>query len=119
MFVNEYNAGRRVQHLPCLVEAPSIFAVATLAERENHPPWPDRAGDRYQADRRAYPGGLLGVTPQGWMRDWPRATGGKVKLHPSAFPGELMSLIDAMIVSDEEVALARDAVEQIGARRRA
>ena len=32
---------------------------------------------------------FLGVTPQGWMRDWPRQTGGKVTHIPLRLPGEL------------------------------
>jgi sugar/nucleoside kinase (ribokinase family) len=61
--------------------------------------------------------GFLGVTPQGWMRDWPRETGGRVRLHSLRLPGELLGRVDAMVVSDEEITYARDVVEQIGARR--
>ncbi len=117
MFVNEYNAGRRVQHLPRW--------GGPIDLRGLPPHWRNakiiHLGPIAQEIDTKQTGALtpefLGVTPQGWMRDWPRATGGKVKLHPLRLPGELMSRIDAMIVSDEEVALARDAVEQIGARR--
>src|SRR5262245_13097938 len=51
------------------------------------------------------------------MRDWPRATGGLIKLHHLKLPGELVSRLDAIVVSDEEIALARDTVETVGARR--
>jgi sugar/nucleoside kinase (ribokinase family) len=51
------------------------------------------------------------------MRDWPRATGGRVKLHHLRLPGEFVSRLDAIVVSDEEITMARDTVETVGARR--
>ncbi len=60
---------------------------------------------------------FLGVTPQGWMRDWPRATGGRVTLTHLRLPAELLGRLDAVVVSDEEIHLARDVVERVGARR--
>lgn len=117
MFVNEYTAGRRVQTLPKW--------AGEIDLRGLPPHWRNakliHLGPIAQEIDPKQTGALtpefLGVTPQGWMRDWPRGTGGRVKLHPLRLPGELMSRIDAMVVSDEEIMLARDAVEQIGARR--
>jgi sugar/nucleoside kinase (ribokinase family) len=61
--------------------------------------------------------GFLGVTPQGWMRDWPRPGGGKVSHIPLRLPGELLGRIDSAIVSIEEIAWARDVIERVGERR--
>jgi sugar/nucleoside kinase (ribokinase family) len=57
---------------------------------------------------------FLGVTPQGWMRDWPRATGGRVQPLHLRLPAELLSRIDGIVVNDEEFVYARDTVERVG-----
>jgi hypothetical protein len=60
---------------------------------------------------------FIGITPQGWMRDWPRQTGGKVTHIPLKLPGSLLSRVDCAIVSVEEITYAREVVERVGARR--
>jgi sugar/nucleoside kinase (ribokinase family) len=73
-----------------------------------------------EIDPRHVPGlssGFLGVTPQGWMRDWPRERGGRVKVTPLRLPVQLVNRIDCAIVSDEEIFQARDVIERIGERR--
>lgn len=62
-------------------------------------------------------GGFLGVTPQGWMREWPRERGGTVKLNPLRLPVDLVNRLDSAIVSDEEIFHARDLIERVGERR--
>lgn len=117
MFVNEYLAGRRTQHLPKW--------AGPIDPRGLPPHWRNarviHLGPIAQEIDPKQTGGLtpsfLGCTPQGWMRDWPRATGGLVKLHHLRLPGEFVSRVDAIVVSDEEIALARDTVETVGARR--
>ncbi|MEA2581971.1 MAG: hypothetical protein QOF33_56 [Thermomicrobiales bacterium] len=117
IFVNEYLAGRRTQHLPKW--------AGPIDLRGLPPHWRNarliHLGPIAQEIDPKQTGGLtpsfLGATPQGWMRDWPRATGGRVKLHPLRPPGEFVSRLDAMVVSDEEISLARDTVETVGARR--
>lgn len=61
--------------------------------------------------------GFLGVTPQGWMRDWPREQGGMVRLAPLRLPVDLVNRLDSAIVSDEEIFHARDLIERVGERR--
>lgn len=61
--------------------------------------------------------GFLGVTPQGWMRDWPRERGGMVKHTPLRLPVDLVNRLDSAIVSDEEIFHARDLIERVGERR--
>jgi sugar/nucleoside kinase (ribokinase family) len=51
------------------------------------------------------------------MRDWPRPGGGRVKLLPLRMTPDLRNRVDAIVVSDEEISLSRDVVEQVGARR--
>lgn len=73
-----------------------------------------------EIDPRHIPGlsaGFLGVTPQGWMRDWPRERGGRVQTTPLRLPVDLVNRIDCAIVSDEEIFQARDVIERIGERR--
>jgi sugar/nucleoside kinase (ribokinase family) len=117
MFVNEYLAGRRTQHLPKW--------AGPIDLRGLPPHWRNarviHLGPIAQEIDPKQTGGLtpafLGATPQGWMRDWPRATGGRVTLHHLRLPGEFVSRLDAIVVSDEEISLARDTVETVGARR--
>lgn len=61
--------------------------------------------------------GFLGVTPQGWMRDWPRERGGAVKQIPLRLPVDLVNRLDSAIVSDEEIFQARELIERVGERR--
>jgi sugar/nucleoside kinase (ribokinase family) len=61
--------------------------------------------------------GFLGVTPQGWMRDWPRERGGRVQHTQLRLPVDLVNRIDCAIVSDEEIFQARDLIERVGERR--
>lgn len=65
----------------------------------------------------SFTGGFLGVTPQGWMRDWPRERGGRVQGIQLRLPVDLVNRIDCAIVSDEEIFQARDVVERVGERR--
>lgn len=117
MFVNEYSAGRRVQQMPKW--------AGPIDLRGLPPHWRNaklvHLGPIAQEIDPRQTGGLtptfLGVTPQGWMRDWPRETGGRVKLTSLRLPGELLGRIDAIVVSDEEISLARDVTEQVGSRR--
>lgn len=117
MFVNEYSAGRRTQHLPKW--------AGPIDLRGLPPHWRNarliHLGPIAQEIDQRQTGALtplfLGCTPQGWMRDWPRATGGRVKLHHLRLVPELGGRLDAIVVSDEEISLARDSVDQIGSRR--
>lgn len=61
--------------------------------------------------------GFLGVTPQGWMRDWPRERGGMVKHVPLRLPVDLVNRLDSAIVSDEEIFHSRELIERVGERR--
>lgn len=61
--------------------------------------------------------GFLGVTPQGWMREWPKERGGRVNLVPLRLPVDLVNRIDSAIVSDEEIFNAREFIERVGERR--
>jgi sugar/nucleoside kinase (ribokinase family) len=117
VFINEYTAGRRVQTLP--------HWAGPIDLRGLPPHWRNakviHLGPIAQEIDTKQTGALtpyfLGVTPQGWMRDWPRETGGKVKLNHLRLPGELLGRLDGVIVSDEEISLARDTVERVGSRR--
>lgn len=60
---------------------------------------------------------FLGVTPQGWMRTWPKERGGTVQLVPLRLPVDLVNRIDSAIVSDEEIFQSREFVERVGERR--
>lgn len=58
---------------------------------------------------------FLGATPQGWMRQWPRA-GGRVRLVPLRLPLELVARLDGLVLSTLEHTLARDEIEAVAQR---
>ncbi len=117
VFINEYQADRRVQTLP--------HWAGPIDLRGLPPHWRNAKVIHLgpvadEVDPRATSGltaRFLGITPQGWMRDWPRESGGKVKHIPLKLPGDLLSRIDCAIVSIEEIAYARDVVTEVGNRR--
>lgn len=116
-FVNAYQGSRRTQ---------TIRAWAGAIDLRGLPPhWANakvihlgpvaREIDTHQALSLAP--GFLGITPQGWMREWPMERGGRVRHVPLRLPPELLARTDTIVVSDEEIAQARHAVEWVGARR--
>jgi sugar/nucleoside kinase (ribokinase family) len=116
-FVNEYVGSRRTQ---------TIRKWAGPIDLRGLPPhWANakvihlgpvaREIDTHQALSLAP--GFLGITPQGWMREWPMERGGRVRHVPLRLPPELLARTDTIVVSDEEIAQARSAVEWVGARR--
>jgi sugar/nucleoside kinase (ribokinase family) len=116
-FVNEYQGGRRTQ---------TIRNWAGVIDLRGLPPhWANakvihlgpvaREIDPHQA--LSLSPGFLGITPQGWMREWPMERGGRVQHIPLRLPPELLSRTDTIVVSDEEIAQARPVVEWVGERR--
>ena len=116
-FINVYQADRRVQTLPHWAGQIDLRGLPPHwrnAKVVHLGPIADEINPRECAGLTT---GFLGVTPQGWMRDWPRQSGGKVSHIPLRLPGELLGRIDSAIVSIEEIAYARDVIERIGERR--
>jgi sugar/nucleoside kinase (ribokinase family) len=116
-FINVYTAGRREQTMP--------HWAGPIDLRGLPPHWRNarviHLGPVAQEIDQKQTGSLtpqfLGITPQGWMREWPRETGGKVRLGHLRIAPELLARTDGMIVSIEEIALAREVVERVGAHR--
>ena len=114
-FVNEYDAtGRRTQQ---------IKRWAGQIDLSGMPPsWRTARVIHFgpiaqEIDVRQSTGvnpGFLGITPQGWMRDWPRATGGRVQAIHLRLPAEFVSQVDGIVVNDEEYVTSREIVDAIG-----
>ena len=116
-FVNEYLATRRVQqikHWAGPIDLRGIPPHWRNARVVHLGPVADEIDRRHVAGMTT---GFLGVTPQGWMRDWPRERGGRVREIPLRIPPDLLGRIDCAIVSDEEIFQAREVIERIGERR--
>jgi len=116
-FINEYRADLRVQTMPHW--AGEIDLRGLPPHWRNTPivhlgPIADEINPNHAVGLTT---DFLGITPQGWMRDWPRQTGGKVHLIPLKLPGALLGRVDSAIVSVEEIAYAREVVERVGERR--
>ncbi|CAN5518006.1 MAG: carbohydrate kinase [Chloroflexia bacterium] len=115
-FTNLEHAGRRMQELhswageidlsgaPPAWRSAEVIHLAPIAQEIDI-----RTTGRLSA-------GLLGCTPQGWMRRWDTRRFGAVQATPLRLPTDVLSRIDAMVVSSEEYANARDAVESVGRR---
>ncbi len=116
-FINVYQADRRVQTLPNWAGRIDLRGLPPHwrnAKVVHLGPIADEIDPRQATGLTT---DFLGVTPQGWMRDWPREKGGRVQHVTLRLPGELTGRIDSAIVSIEEIAWAREVVERIGARR--
>lgn len=117
VFTNHYVGSRRTQHIK--------HWAGPIDLRGMPPHWRNArivhlGPVAQEIDARHLPGlttGFLGVTPQGWMRDWPRERGGAVNVVPLRLPVDLVNRIDCAIVSDEEIFQARDLIERVGERR--
>ncbi|MDP9363930.1 MAG: PfkB family carbohydrate kinase, partial [Chloroflexota bacterium] len=117
LFVNRYAAGRRTQEIR--------HWAGPIDLRGLPPHWGNArvvhlGPVAQEIDARqvgALTPGFLGATPQGWMREWPRAGGGRVTLGHLRLPAELLGRLDAVVVSDEEIHRAREVVDRVGARR--
>jgi len=117
VFVNEYRAGRREQ---------TIRHWAGPIDLRGLPPhWRNArvvhlgpiAQEIDQKQTGALTPQFLGTTPQGWMREWPRETGGRVRLGHLRLTPERMGRVDGVVVSVEEISLAREVVERVGSYR--
>ncbi len=116
-FINEYQADRRVQTMPHWAGPIDLRGLPPHwrnAKVVHLGPIADEVDPRQTSGLTSQ---FLGITPQGWMRDWPRATGGRVKHIPLKLPGELLGRVDCAIVSIEEITYARDVVTRVGNRR--
>jgi sugar/nucleoside kinase (ribokinase family) len=116
-FINVYQADRRVQTLPHWAGEIDLRGLPPHwrnAKVVHLGPIADELDPRQCTGLTTQ---FLGVTPQGWMRDWPREKGGRVQHIPLRLAGELLGRIDCAIVSIEEIAWARDVVERVGERR--
>ena len=116
-FINEYMANRReqtIRHWAGPIDVRGLPPHWRNARIVHLGPVADEIDPRQATGMTA---GFLGVTPQGWMRDWPREAGGRVRLGHLRLPGELMGRIDCAIVSDEEISYAREVIQLVGERR--
>jgi len=116
VFTNREQTGRRIQDLhswageidlsgvPPAWRSAEVIHLAPVAQEIDY-----RTTNRLSAR-------LLGCTPQGWMRRWDQQKFGRVSPVPLRLPTDLLARIDAMVVSSEEYANAREAVESVGRR---
>lgn len=116
-FINEYRASRRVQtirHWAGPIDLRGIPPHWRSAKVVHLGPIADEIDPRHVVGMTS---GFLGVTPQGWMRDWPRERGGQVKHVSLRLPPELIGQIDCAIVSIEEITYTRELIQRVGERR--
>ncbi len=117
VFVNEYQATRRVQSirhwaepidlngLPPHWRNPKILHLGPVAQEID------------QRRAATLQGGFIGATPQGWMREWPRPGGGRVTHGQLRIHADLLDRLDGVIVSSDEIPFARQVVDRVAQRR--
>lgn len=116
-FINEYRADRRIQTMPHwageidLNGLPPHWRNAKIVHLG---PIADELEPRNCVGLTSQ---FLGATPQGWMRSWPRSTGGRVNHVPLKLPGALIERLDSVIVNIEELPYTREVVNRVGDRR--
>ncbi|RIK45748.1 MAG: carbohydrate kinase [Chloroflexi bacterium] len=115
-FTNEEVAGRRKQTihawgepidlngLPAHWRSAGVVHLAPIAQEI----------DLRQVGRLS--AGMVGCTPQGWMRTWPPERLGPVRQIPLRLPPDVVARIDALVVSAQEYVDARDVVAAVGQR---
>ena len=117
VFVNEYLVDRRVQSIRHWAQPIDLRGLPTHWRGAKIVHLGPVAQEIDQRQAATLPAGFLGVTPQGWMRDWPRQTGGRVRHGTLRIVPELLDRIDSVIVSSDEIPYARAVVDQVAARR--
>lgn len=116
-FINEYRADRRVQTMPHwagpidLNGLPPHWRNAKIVHLG---PIADEIEPRLSTGLTTQ---FLGATPQGWMRSWPRGSGGRVNHIPLKLPGSLIERLDSVVVSIEEIPYTREIINRVGERR--
>ncbi len=58
--------------------------------------------------------GYLGITPQGWMRQWEHERSGKVSPAPLRLPPDFIARTNSLVISSEEYLTGREIYEKIG-----
>ena len=117
VFVNEYLVDRRVQSIRHWAQPIDLRGLPTHWRNAKILHLGPVAQEIDQRQAASLPAGFLGVTPQGWMRDWNRQQGGRVSHGPLRIVPELIERIDSVIVSSDEIPYARSVVDQVSARR--
>ena len=117
VFVNEYQVDRRVQSIRHWAQPIDLRGMPTHWRNAKILHLGPVAQEIDQRQAASMPAGFLGVTPQGWMREWPRQQGGRVSHGALRIVPELLERIDSVIVSSDEIPYARAVVDQVSARR--
>ena len=116
-FINEYRADRRVQTMPHWAGPIDLNGLPPHWRNAKIVHLGPIADELEPRNCVGLTNQFLGATPQGWMRSWPRSTGGRVNHIPLKLPGTLIERLDSVIVSDEEIAYTREVVNRVGDRR--
>jgi len=100
-FENRYVDGHRVQTLHAVAENLSIASVPIEWRRPAVVHLAPLARDVDMNLVGAFPGAFIGVTPQGWLRQWD----GDGRVHPRHWTEAraILSRVDAVVLSEEDV----------------
>lgn len=108
-FQNLYPDGHRVQYLRAVAEPIPTSAVPPAWRKTPVVHLGPLARELTPNLARVFAGALIGVTPQGWMRQWDGT--GRVSPKDWESAAEVLSVADVLIYSDEDVAHAPELIE--------
>jgi hypothetical protein len=100
-FENVYTPSGRQQYLHAQAESLDLGAVPRVWRKPDIVHLAPLAGDVDPALADAFPGALVGVTPQGWLRAWDEK--GRVSYRDWADAEQVLPRVDAVIMSQEDV----------------
>ena len=113
-FTNRYLAGRREQTLHAwagLLDLNGLPPLWRAAPAIHLAPVAQEIEPRGIARLAAH---LLGATPQGWMRAWSAEQLGPIRPAALRLPREVVSRLDALVISADELVGAREVAEEVG-----
>ena len=100
-FENRYLDGHRVQTLHAVAETLTVAAVPLEWRRPAIVHLAPLACEVDTGFLGAFPGAFIGLTPQGWMRQWEKA--GRVSPRPWGEAHAVLARADATVMSEEDV----------------
>jgi len=108
-FQNLYPDGHRVQYLRAVAEPIPASAVPPAWRQTPVVHLGPLTQELTPELARVFEGSLIGVTPQGWMRQWDGT--GRVSFKHWESAAEVLSVADVLVYSEEDVAHAPELIE--------
>lgn len=101
-FANIYRNGQRLQYISAVAGPIAVDDIPPQWRQARIVHLGPLAQDMPASVARAFPGALVGVTPQGWMRKW--ESDGLIRAVSWDRPEDVLSAVDVLVFSIDDVA---------------